>query len=116
LIGEHRAGVDVNADEASVAPGTKRKRGTGVVAQNVEADREFDCSANGAAGGGHCRDSFGSDVCFGERDIAEVFNEEGVSAAAFVCAGIGNGSGDYFFKVALPARRAGERTEVDDAD
>ena len=39
-----------------------------------------------------------------------------MSAAAFVIAGISNGHGDYFFQVAQPARRAGERSEVDDSD
>jgi hypothetical protein len=39
-----------------------------------------------------------------------------VSAAAFIGFGIGDGSRDYFFQVTLPARRAGERLEVDDTD
>ena len=62
LIGEHCAGVDVDANERSITSGTKCKRSAGVIAEDVEADRKFDCSADGAAGGSHGRDSFGSDV------------------------------------------------------
>jgi hypothetical protein len=116
LVGEHCAGVDVYADEGSVAGGTKSERSAGIVAQDVEADGQFDCCANGATGGGHRGDGFGSDVCPGERNIAEIFDEQGMCAAAFVGAGVGNGSGDYFFQLALPARRAGEGLEVDDAE
>jgi len=39
-----------------------------------------------------------------------------VGAALFVGASVGKGRGDYFFQVASPARRAGERSEVDDSD
>jgi hypothetical protein len=116
LIGEHCASVNVDADETSIASDTKGESRPGIVAEDVEADREFDCGANGAANGGHGGDGFGSDVCFGERNIAEVFDEERVSAAAYVGLGVGNGGSDYFFPVASPARRAGEGMEVDDTD
>lgn len=116
LIGEHCAGVNVDADETSVACGTKGERCARIVAEDVEADGQFDCGANGATGGSHSSDSFGSDVCFGEWNVTEVFDEKRVSAAAFVGLGVGDCSSDYFFQVALPARRAGERLDVNDTD
>jgi hypothetical protein len=108
--------VDVDTDEGSIAGGAKSERSAGIVAQDIKADGQFDCSANGAAGGSHCSDRLGSDACFRERNIAEVFDEEGMGTPAFVGAGVGNGSGDDFFQVALPARGAGEGLEVDDAN
>jgi hypothetical protein len=39
-----------------------------------------------------------------------------VSAAAFVGLCVGDGSGDYFFQLPQPARRAGEWVEVNDTD
>jgi hypothetical protein len=116
LIGKHCARVNVNAKEASVAGGTKGESSVGVVAEDVEADWKFHCSANCAASGCHGGYGFGSDVCFCERNVAEVFDEKPVNAAAFVGPGIGNRGSDYFFEIALPARRAGERLEVDDPD
>jgi hypothetical protein len=116
LIGKHCAGVHIDADEASVAGGTKGESSTGVVAKDVEANGQFHCGANGAAGGSHGSHRFGSDICFCERNIAKIFDEERMSAAAFIGVGVGDGSRDYFFQVTLPARRAGERLEVDDTN
>jgi hypothetical protein len=39
-----------------------------------------------------------------------------VGATAFVGMRVSHGCSDCFFEVALPPRRAGERTEVDDAN
>ena len=39
-----------------------------------------------------------------------------MTTAAFVGVGVSNGSGDYFFQVALPARRAGEGAQVNYAE
>jgi hypothetical protein len=116
LIGEHCAGVDVDTNKASIAGGTKGKRGTSIVAEDVEANGKFSRGANRAAGDSHRRDGFGSDVSFGKGNVAEIFNEEGVSTAAFVGASIRDSSRDYFLQAALPSRRTGEWTEVDDAD
>jgi hypothetical protein len=116
LVGEHCAGVNVDADEASAARGTKRQRSAGVVAKDVEADGQLDRGANGTAGGSHRGDGFVSDVCFGKRNVTEVFDEKRVSTSAFVAVGISNGGGDYLFQVTLPARRAREGMEVDDTD
>jgi hypothetical protein len=116
LIGEHRATVHVDADEGPLAGGTKRECSPCIVAEDVEADWKFDGSADGASGGSHGGNSFGADVCFGERDIAEIFDEERMGAAPFICAGVGYRSGNYSFQVAFPARRTGEGTEVDDTN
>jgi hypothetical protein len=116
LIGNHSTGVNVDADEASVAGGTKSDGGAGIVAEDVEANGQFDFGANGATGGSRGGDSFGSDVCFSERNVTEIFDENRVSAAAFVGLGISDGSRDYLFQVTLPAWRAGERSEVDNTD
>src|SRR5260370_34751542 len=96
LIGEHCAGVDIDADEGSVAGGTKSERSSSIVAQDVEADGQFDCGANGAASGGHRGDGFRSDVRLSVRNIAEIFDEEAMSTAPFVGAGVSNPRGDYF--------------------
>ena len=39
LIGEHCAGVDVDADETSIARGAKSEGSASIVAQYVETDR-----------------------------------------------------------------------------
>ena len=88
----------------------------GIVAEDIEANRQFHCGANGATRGSHGSHRFGSDICFGEWNVTKVFDEKRVCATAFIRVGIGDGSGDYFFQVTLPARRAGERLEVDDTD
>src|SRR5262245_50954309 len=112
LIGKHCAGVDVDTNEGSVAGCTECEGGAGIIAQNVKADGQFDCGTNGAAGASHRSDRFGSDACFRERNIAEVFDEEGMDTAPSVGMCVGDGSGDYFFQVALPARRAREGAQV----
>ena len=116
LVGQHRAGVDVDADERAAADGAQRQRGAGVVAQDVEADGEVHGLADGAAGGGHGGDGLGGDAALGEGHIAEVLDEEGVGAAALVGAGVVHGELDHGFHIAPPARRAGQGLEVDDAD
>ena len=116
LIGQHGASVDIDADETTVACRAKGECSAGIVAEDIEADGQIYCGANGATRGGHGGHGLGSDVCFRERNVTEIFDEERVSTSAFVGVGVSNGSGDYSFQVALPARRAGEGMEVDDAD
>jgi hypothetical protein len=116
LIREHCAGVNVDPDEAAVACRTKSERCARIVAKDIEANRQFDCRANGAAGGGHGGNGFGSNVCPGERNVTEVLDKNRVSAAAFVGLCVGDGRCDYFFQVPQPARGAGKRAEVDDTD
>jgi hypothetical protein len=116
LIREHGTSVDIDADETTVARRAKGECSAGIVAQNVEANRQLDCGANGPTGGSHGGDGFGSDICFGERNVSEVFDEKRVSAAPFVGLGVGDGNRDYFFQVALPARRAGQRLKVDNTN
>ena len=91
LVGQHRAGVHVDANKGPVANGAQRQRGAGVVAQDVEADGKFDRIADRATGGGHGGDGLGGDAAPGERHVAEVLDEEGVRAAALVSMGIIHG-------------------------
>jgi hypothetical protein len=108
--------VNIDADEAAVASRAKGEGGAGIISKNVEADGQFDCSANGATGGSHSSDRFWSNICFCKRNVTEVFHEKRVSASAFVRVGVSKGGGDYFFEVTLPARGAWQRLQVDDTD
>jgi hypothetical protein len=69
----------------------QRECGAGIIAQNVEADGQVDCGANGSARGGHGSDGFGANICFCKRDVAEVFDKNRMTASGLVCPGIGNG-------------------------
>ena len=116
LVGEHRAAVDIHADETAAARGAQGKGGAGVIAQDVKADGQGDGLADGATNRGHGGDGFGADGGFGERDVAEVLDEDRVCAALLVGAGIGDGGFDEGRELAAPARCAGQRGEVNNAD
>ena len=51
LIGEHRAGMDVDADEAAAARRAQCQRGAGIVAENIESYRQIGCGPYRAACG-----------------------------------------------------------------
>ena len=96
LVREHRAAVDVDAEKIATTSSAQGERGAGVVAEDVVADGQFHRRAHGATGGGHRGESFGRDAGFGERHVAEIFNDEAVRAAAFVGDGIGDSGANNF--------------------
>ena len=116
LVSEHGPGVDIDTDERTVAGGAKAKGGAGVVAQDVETDGEFHGLADGASGSGHRRNRLRPNRTFGERDVAEVFDKEGLGAAASVGAGVIDREADEGIQVSAPSRRTGEWPKMDDAD
>src|SRR6185503_7198013 len=71
---------------------------------------------HGAAGSGHGGDGFRADVGFRERHVAEILDEDGVRAAAFVSLSVGDSEADDFAQVTPPARRARQRAQMDNAD
>ena len=97
-------------------PARKMKSGAGIVAQDVETDRQFDCPAHFAPGNSHCRDRFGTNAAFREWNIAEVFDEKRAGPAAGVSLRVSDGGVDNRIQTTIPLRRPGQRAEVDYAD
>ena len=115
LVGQHGSAVHVDPDEGAFAGRAKSERGAGVVAQDVEAEGDFDRLSQGVSGAGHGGDRLGPHGAFGEGRVAEVLDDDGVRSALLVGLCVGEGRVDERLHVARPSRGAGKRLEVNDA-
>jgi hypothetical protein len=120
LVGDHRAGVHVDAHEREPACRGDPERGTDVVAQHVDAERELRGAPDLGAGGGERRHDLRRDRGEAERRVAEVLDDRPVQAAGFERGSVGERAVDRaahrVFGARGRARGAGQGSEVDDAD
>ena len=117
LIGQHGAGMDVDADEAGADRARHRQRGARVVLQHVDAKRGRGQGAadrtrhHGEAGHGGRLHAAGR-----KRRVAVVLDEHGVHAVLDQRAGVVDGGADDPLHGAFPARTAWQRRDVDHPD
>ena len=81
LVRDHRARVDVDADEARPHRRGHREGGQRVGAQDVDAEREGDGAADLHRHRGHRGHARGVYSPRGERHVAEILDEESVDTA-----------------------------------
>ena len=117
LVGEHRAGVDVDADEFGADRGGDGQRRARVVLQHVHAERGSR-QRSADLGGDHADGRHGGrlDAPGRERRVAEVLDEHRVHAALDEGVGVGECGGHDARHRPVPSRAAGQRREVDHAD
>ena len=116
LVREHRTTVDVDPDEITAAHRTERKSRTGVIAKNIEAEWQRDRGTYRTACGRHGGNRFRCHGGFGERHIAEVLDEHGMSTPTFIRDSIRHRQLQNFPQTASKSRRPGKRTQVNDSD
>src|ERR1043166_3447860 len=116
LVRKHCAGMDINANEAAATCGAEPQGRACIVTEDIEPERQLNGSLDCAPRRGHCSNCGGTNSSFCEWHVAKILNDERVSATALVGARIVDGELDNFLQIAAPTRRAGKRTEMDDAD
>jgi hypothetical protein len=116
LIGQHRAGVNVDANKIAIASRRQSQRGMSIVAQDIETDRQLDGIANRASGHRHARNRFRSNGRFCERHIAEIFDDDRVRAAFFIGMRVGDRFANDLRQFFVISWRTGQRREMDDSN
>jgi len=116
LVGEHRAAMDVHADEFTAASRAQRQRGAGIVAQDIETDGQRNRLAHGATNGRHGSNGFGANRAFSEGNVAEVLDENRMRAALLVSLGVGDGMFCGNGQISAPAGRTGQWRQMNNAD
>ena len=117
LVGEHRAGVDVDADERRTDRGGDGQRRARVVLQHVDPEGRGRVGAPDLGGhDAHGGDGRRLDAAGGEGRVAEVLDEQRVDPALDQRAGVRERGGDHAGHRAVPAGAAGQGREVHHAD
>ena len=117
LVGQHRARVDVDADELGADRGGHGQRRARVVLQDVHAQvRSRQRLPHLGGYDAHRRHRGGLDAAGGERRIAEILDEDGVDAALDQRARVRERGFHDAGHRPVPARTAGQGQEVDHAD
>jgi hypothetical protein len=117
LVGEHGAGVDVDADERAAGGDGDGQRRARVVLQDVDAEGHAGQRAPHLGGDdGHGRHRGRGHALGRERRVAVVLDEQRVDAALDEGARVGEGPRDDGVHRAVPAGASGQRRQMDHAD
>jgi hypothetical protein len=116
LVGGHRAHVHVHPHEAGAGGGGDREGGAHVVLQHVDPDRQRDRAAD--LGDRHRHPGHARRVhpARGERHVAVILHHDRVGSALGEGARVVERGAQHRGHVAVPARTARERAQVDHAD
>jgi len=117
LIGDARAGVDVDPDEARARRDGDGQRGLGVVAEHVDPQRDPGRrGAHGERRGRHRGHGDRRDAARLEGRVAEVLHHDALEAGLREEPRVGRGRGEHGAEIAGEARARREWREVDDAN
>ena len=116
LVGQHRAGEHVDANELRLGGGGSGECGACVVAQHVDAEREVAQRPDRAGGRGQRRDRLGPDRGAVEGLVAVILDEDALESAFQIGLGIAARAREDRRDCPAVARGSRQRRQVDDAE